>query len=59
MLVGYLLLIFGTAVIFNLPRYRMKAGFLEDSLVLLSILCMVGGAGLVLWAFIRKMLREL
>jgi hypothetical protein len=59
MLVGYLLLIFGTAVIFNLPRYHMKAGFLEDSLVLVSILCLVGGAGLVLWAIVRKMLREL
>src|SRR5438552_896988 len=59
MLVGYLLLILGTAIIFNLPRYRMKAGFLEDSLVLLSILSMAGGAGLVLWAFVRKMLRDL
>ncbi len=57
--VGYLLLILGTAIIFNLPRYHMKAGFLEDSLVLLSILCLLGGAGLVLWAFVRKMLREL
>jgi hypothetical protein len=27
--------------------------------VLLSILCLLGGAGLVLWAFVRKMLREL
>jgi hypothetical protein len=59
MVIGYLLLILGTAIIFNLPRYHMKAGFLEDSLVLASILFMLGGAGLVLWTFVRKMLREL
>jgi hypothetical protein len=59
MLLAYLLLIFGTVIAINLPRFRLKAGLGEEALVILSITAMLIGAGLALWNIIRSNLRQL
>ena len=56
---GYLLLAVGTALAIGLPRVGMKAGWFEDTLVILSILSMIAGAAMVMLSFVRNLLRQL
>lgn len=55
---GYLLLILGSAMAFAIPHLRLRAALAENGLVILSIIAMLAGAALVVWSFVRPMLRR-
>jgi hypothetical protein len=55
---GYLLLILGSAMVFIIPHLHLRITVIENGLVILSIIAMLAGAGLVVWSFVRPMLRK-
>jgi hypothetical protein len=56
---GYVVLILGTLLAIILPRVGMKAGLLEDALVILSIMAMIAGTGMVMFSFVWNLLRQM
>jgi hypothetical protein len=55
---GYLLLILATILALALPRMKLKAGFGEDLLVILSMLGMIVGAAMTLLSLVWNILRQ-
>ena len=55
--IGYVLLIVGFALALVIPHFRLRAGFREDALVILSIVAMLAAAISILAAFVLNLLR--
>lgn len=58
MVLGYLLLIASTLLIYVIPWFRLPPGLGEAATVLISIISVLTGVFLAIWAFVRPLLRR-
>ena len=56
---GYLILTFGFATALAIPHLPLRAGLVEDALVIVSITAMLAGAATVVASFVLNLLRQL
>jgi hypothetical protein len=56
---GYLILVSGFATALAIPHLPLRAGLVEDALVIVSIVAMLAGAATVLASFVLNLLRQL
>ena len=56
---GYVILTAGFALALAIPHLPLRAGLLEDALIILGIVTMLTGAGVVVASFVLSLLRPL
>jgi hypothetical protein len=56
---GYLILVSGFATALAIPHLPLRAGLVEDALVIVSITTMLAGAAVVVASFVLNLLRQL
>jgi hypothetical protein len=58
MVLGNLLLIVGTILSYIIPIFRLSPGLVEAAVILVSIISVLSGVFLAIWAFVRPLLRR-
>lgn len=56
---GYVILVCGFATALSIPHLPLRAGLVEDALVIIGITAMLGGAATVVASFVLNLLRQL